>query len=196
MTSVFTPLDISKFQHSLKLTNSAQEWCGQTYVQANLRDNRYHLKSHSYFEKEGDDEWSLEKTWLEDELMNRIRLDPTSLPIGDIAVIPGAIQSRFLHRKLDVEKAHAVLSEDRSEKEGSLMRYEIHYKSYERKFILTFKKDFPHEIISFENIYKDGYGEKKKELRSVAVRTHSLMIDYWKHNANSDSTYREQLGLK
>jgi hypothetical protein len=192
MTSSFTPASLSKYPHSIKLTSSVQEWCGQTFLQFNLRNEQFQVKRYSYFEKEADESWALDAVWLEDELWNRIRLDPSTLPVGKIKVIPGAIQARFLHRKPAVEDAEGSLVNG----SGSTVSYKLKYQSYERTFIITFEKKFPYTIVSFENIYKDGFGDKATVLRSTAIRSHSIMLDYWRHNANEDSTYRNQLGLE
>ena len=58
MTSVFTP--INEIAPSLKVTTTAQEWCGHSYSQLNLRGNRYEGVLHSYFMREGDRQFSIE----------------------------------------------------------------------------------------------------------------------------------------
>ncbi|HET8735298.1 MAG TPA: septum formation inhibitor Maf, partial [Pricia sp.] len=79
MTSTFYPVHDN--QHAMKVAFSSQEWCGQVYAQLNNRD-QFEVLSHSYFQGEADQHLKLEKTILEDELWNKIRIDPTSLPIG------------------------------------------------------------------------------------------------------------------
>lgn len=54
MLSVFTPVQIENYPRTLKATASSQEWCGHTFTQLNLRDNRYQAVLYSYFEDEGD----------------------------------------------------------------------------------------------------------------------------------------------
>lgn len=54
MTSVFTPIAIEQYPHTLKTTTSVQEWCGHTFTQFNLKGNKYEVKEFSYFESEGD----------------------------------------------------------------------------------------------------------------------------------------------
>ncbi|MBX7151062.1 hypothetical protein K1X84_05440 [bacterium] len=190
MTSVFTPVDLSK---TLKISNSVQEWCGHTYTQLNLKDNQYVYEGHSYFENEADASYKIGAELLEDEIWTRIRLNPQSLPLGKIKIIPGLIQARFLHRPTATETATAVIIENPSD---SLMTYSIQYESYQRDLNITFKKSFPHEIISFEGTYIDGFGPKAKLLKTKAVRTHHRMLDYWTKNSEKDSTYRFELGLK
>src|SRR5688500_7788895 len=89
MLSVFTPVNRDKEPSSLKASMSSQEWCGQVYTQVNLRGNRYAVRSHSYFEQEADEQFSVRQALLEDEIWNFIRLDPENLPVGDLEVVPG-----------------------------------------------------------------------------------------------------------
>ena len=53
MQSVFTPVDLAKSPHSLKVTTSSQEWCGHTFTQLNLGSDAYSVQAYSYFESEG-----------------------------------------------------------------------------------------------------------------------------------------------
>ena len=71
MTSTFYPVSNSK--HAIKVTASIQEWCGHVFMQLNNRD-QFEVQSYSYFEKEADQETSLEKTILEDELWKSLEL--------------------------------------------------------------------------------------------------------------------------
>ena len=54
MLSAFTPIRKDQLHNTLKVTMSSQEWCGQVYAQANLKNKGYTITGHSYFEKEGD----------------------------------------------------------------------------------------------------------------------------------------------
>ena len=86
MSSVFAPVDLAQYPHALKLTTSSQEWCGQTFLQLNNKEQTYEVDARSYFESEGDEQLSLEKTWLEDELWTRLRINPESLPVGTLSM--------------------------------------------------------------------------------------------------------------
>ena len=87
MNSSFVPVK-EKNGHALKITSSSQDWCGHTYTQLNDRNGKFEIESHSYFEGEGDESFTLSKTILEDELWTRIRLNPEDLPVGAQEVIP------------------------------------------------------------------------------------------------------------
>ncbi len=195
LTSTFSPIDIRQYPHSLKVSTSVQEWCGHVYSQLNLAQDKYRIQSHSYFENEADEENKIDAAWLEDELWTRVRIDPESLPIGDIKMIPGTVYARLAHQAIAVQSAKASKTEWTSN-QGPLVSYRVDYPSENRSFILNYKKNFPHEIISFETTYKDGFGDKAKILRTIGTRKNSIMLDYWSKNAEADSTYRKELGLE
>lgn len=193
MNSVFTPVDIEEYPDTLKISSSSQEWCGNTYTQLNLVDDAYSVKSFSYFESEGDREYSLEDEFLEDEIWTRIRLSPESLPVGEIKIIPGAVASRLTHRILKVETAEASLEENPAD--TAIMVYKLNYPASDRSLEITFEKTFPYEIVSWEESYTSGFGTDAKRLTTKAVRNKILITDYWNKNKPADVLYREELGI-
>lgn len=58
MTSTFSPINMNK--KAIKVTFSAQEWCGNTFVQLNNREN-YKVDFHSYFESNADRKLALKR---------------------------------------------------------------------------------------------------------------------------------------
>lgn len=194
MDSVFTPIDLDRFPNTLKLSSSSQEWCGNTFSQLNLNDEGFKVESFSYFESEGDRTFDLENEFLEDELWTRIRINPGSLPIGKIKVIPGAMASRLTHKELAVENAEASLGRN-ADDPSSLMDYNINYPQTKRSVLVTFKKDFPYEIVSWEETYKSGFGENARELTTKATLDKTLITDYWNKNKPMDRVLREELGI-
>lgn len=190
MKSVFSPVNLKAFPHALKLTAAITEWCGQVYTQINNHRESYSVKSFSYFEKEGDEEFLLDKVFLEDELWTRIRIEPEQLPIGNIKIIPGMLSSRLRHKKLAVETAAAE-----SHQYGDTIAYRLHYKETERTLEIRFNKEFPYEIWSWEETYMDGFGDNAKVLTTKAVKKKSILLDYWNKHAVADSVYRKELGL-
>ena len=194
MDSVFTPLDIEQFPNTLKLTSSSQEWCGHTFGQLNLGDGEFKVESFSYFESEGDRSFDLENEFLEDELWTRIRINPETLPLGNIKIIPGAMASRLTHNELAVEDARATLSRN-SDDPSSLMDYKLDYPDTGRSISVTFKREFPYEIISWKETYKSGFGEDARELTTTATIEKTLISDYWNKNKPLDRALREKLGI-
>ena len=97
MSSSFYP--VHDYQHAVKVAFSSQEWCGQVYAQINNRDN-FKIRSHSYFENEADQNFSLDKAHLENEIWNKIRINPANLPVGQIEMIPSLEHIRLSHKKI------------------------------------------------------------------------------------------------
>ncbi len=194
MQSVFTPVDLQRAKHSLKVTTTSQEWCGHTFQQLNLEGDHYENQLFSYFESEGDQRSRLEKSLLEDEVWNRIRIDPKSLPIGDISIIPSSLASRLKHFSLKNEAAVASLQE--LDQQKGIMQYQIAYKAIDRNLKINFTKSFPYEIISWEEVYTSGWGSSAQKLVTKAQKKKSLMLDYWSKNNLTDAHYRDKLGLE
>lgn len=193
MESVFTPINFEKYPDTLKLTSSSQEWCGNVFTQLNLEDNKYNLELFSYFESEGDKKYQIEKTFLEDEIFTKIRLNPLSLPTGNISILPSLIVSRLKHEEIKPVKAYATLKEI---PETNEMNYLLKFPDTRRKLSITFEKNFPYEIISWEETYKSGFGSNAKELVTRAVRDKSVMLDYWNKNSTFDEVLREKMGIE
>ncbi len=197
MTSVFTPVDIEALPHTLKVTNSNQEWCGHTFGQLNLENDRYKIRIFSYFQSEGDTEADLPAAGLEDEIWTRIRIAPDLLPLGNIQLIPGSQHLRLKHQVMQVEPAAATLTPSTDPSSGhDILTYTVLYEQLDRRLAIRFEKQFPHAILGWEESYRDGRGETPAIMTTTASRTHTLLSDYWGHNAVADSVWRKQLGLE
>ena len=187
MMSTFVPVDSYNHPEPLKMTMSSQEWCGHVFSQLNLDNNKYNLKSYSYFESEGDTDVEVDQAFLEDEIWTRIRLDHKSLPVGDIEIIPGLFHTRLKHKNYKALKAQATLDTS-----GDEATYEVKYKNG-RELKITFGNSFPHRILSWSETSK-GIGGKK--LRTTATFDKTLYIDYWNRNSNADLYLRDSLNLQ
>ena len=193
MTSVFTPVYGDRFPRTLKITTSVQEWCGHAFVQLNRLDDRFYVQQYSYFESEGDRVTDLEDAIPEDEIWTTIRLNPDDLPTGNVTMIPGTLYQRFDHTAWRTVNATAILMPD--VREPDLMVYNlVYYPELNRTLTIRFKKDFPHEIESWEEVEFAADGTQK-ELVTTAVLNKRLMLDYWTKNSVSDVKLRAQLGL-
>lgn len=190
ITSSFSPVD---GQATLKVSTSAQEWCGHSYTQLNLRKGKYEGVLHSYFQQEGDQEFSLDGALLEDEVWAMIRMRPEDLPVGEVPMILGTQFQRLKHREFQVEKANASLSsfEDKSLSEAPLSKYRIAYQGFDRVLEITYETAFPHTIVAWEE-----HEGKPGALTTRAVRTHSVKSPYWGQHNLADSVMRHQLGFK
>ena len=192
MESVFTPIMYKDYPHTLKLTSSSQEWCGNTFTQINLDKDNYNVQLLSYFESEGDQKYSVERTFLEDEIFTRIRLNPETLPVGKIKLIPSLIVSRLKHLKIKPVQANATLKK-LNEKE---IQYSLVFPDTDRKLSIVFNKNFPHEINAWEETYKSGFGPNAKQLVTKATKNKSINLDYWNKNDNLDKILRSRLGIE
>ena len=190
MMSVFTPVNLNENANTLKSTTSSQEWCGHTFTQINLKQDRYEVDVKSYFESEGDEIIDLPKTLMEDEIWTRIRIAPETLPTGLIDIIPGALAQRLRHSKFQIEKVQISLTE-----KDSTMIYRLDYPNQDRTLSIYYKKAFPHVITRWEETYLDGWGANTKKLTTIAVLDEQLFTDYWSKNSNADSYLRQELNL-
>jgi hypothetical protein len=195
MTSIFSPVNRNA-KSTLKVTSTVQEWCGHTFMQLNLRENKYKGQLHSYFQNEGDREFELDKVLLEDEIWTNIRLNPQMLKTGDIKIIPGLQYQRLLHTPPMVVGARAELESisDISQYQKPLKIYRISYNDLPRQLEIKFESQFPHQIISWEEKYITGSGAAN-ELTTRAIRTHSIMLDYWNKNNVENKKLLKDLGL-
>lgn len=187
MTSSFYPVHDN--QHALKLSFSSQEWCGHVYAQLNNRDN-FEIMSHSYFGSEADQDYHLDKANLENEIWNKIRINPSDLPIGELTMIPSLEFVRLTHKELKAYNAITNLTES-----DSIYTYEISYPDLERTLKINFRSEFPYTIESWTDTYKDGFGEKAKVLTSTATIINRITTPYWQQNSNKDLSLRDSLGL-
>jgi hypothetical protein len=191
LSTVFTPVDNPLFPNTLKVSMSGQEWDGHTYQQVNYRDNAYQVIGKSFAENEVDESYTVEKTVLEDELWNRIRINPDKLPTGETRLIPGTITARLRHKNLEPLPAKATLANY----EGVLYpgkflkSYTVEYPTDDRTLVIIFENLFPHRIVGWE----ETYDTKDNLLTSRAVLTKTIQTDYWNHKAPTDSTLRREL---
>lgn len=193
MTSAFSPVDRDRHPRTLKITTSVQEWCGHAFVQLNLQDDQYHVQQYSYFESEGDRNEELEAVITEDEIWTTIRLNPDDLPTGEVTMIPGTLYQRFDHTAWRTVNATAILMPETYEPE--IMVYNlVYYPELNRTLTIRFRRDFPHEIESWEEVEFASDGTTK-ELVTTAVRNKRLMLDYWTKNSVVDVGLRRELGL-
>lgn len=183
MQSTFYP--VSNNQHAIKVTSSMQEWCGHVYAQLNNRD-KFEVSAFSYFESEGDQNFKLEKAILENELWVQLRMNPKSLPTGNIKIIPSLEYSRLKHVKLKAYNAKTTLSNN---------IYSIDYPELNRTLAIKFNSNFPYDIESWEETFKSGFGKNAKTLTTKATKLKTIKSAYWGKNSNGDEVLRDTLQL-
>lgn len=197
MTSVFSP---TAGGSAIKLTASIQEWCGMAFAQLNLHEDSYRAASFSYFQSEGDSHSEIPNAILEDELWVIGRRDPRSLPVGAIEVIPSLAFVRLMHQPLLPVQANASLEEVGAidSWDGPILRYTVEFPEG-RSLTLDFEVAFPNRIVRFEEAYTALFnrsGGDPEVLSTTGVLTHSIMMDYWSHNALENASDRDLLGLE
>ncbi|WP_299897599.1 septum formation inhibitor Maf [uncultured Aquimarina sp.] len=188
MQSTFYPVSDNK--HAIKVSSSMQEWCGHVYAQINNKEN-YEITSHSYFQGEADQNFTLDKDILENELWTKIRIDPENLPTGDIKVIPSLEYCRLKHKEIKAYNAKATIT-----KEGNYSNYSLEYPELKRKLNITFSTSFPYEIESWTETFTSDFGPNTKELVTTATKLKSIKSAYWGKNSNKDEVLRDALDLK
>lgn len=186
LQSVFTPVDRNEYPHTLKTTMSSQEWCGHVFTQMNLKGDQFDVKSFSYFEQEGDANFSIKKVLMEDELWNIIRLDPMALPTGNIEIIPGLFFSRLGHVELKPEVAVANKSETDKD-----ITYSLTIPGQNRTLSIQFEKKFPYKILGWQ----EEFLERGSKQRTMATLDRTLVSDYWTKNKNEFQYLRDSLNL-
>ncbi len=184
MLSSFTPLGWQG--HALKLSMSSQEWCGHMYTQVNQQADGFHVLSRSYFEKEGDEEFSLPLVWLEDELWALLRISPSQLPVGEFDLLPGLFFSRLLHQPLS-----PVRAEGKRETKDGQSTYSIAMPSLGRTLAISFQSTFPYGITGWEETFQ----ERGQRVTTTARLKKTLRTDYWAKNSNAFLPLRDSLAL-
>lgn len=197
MLSVFTPVHWHQYPHSLKVSSSSQDWCGQSYLQANNRKGQYHWQGHSYFQENVVEDYKTDTAWLEDELWTRLKMAPQSLPTGTVKLIPGSLYKRLRHRKLKPEKAQITQEPYKGKRfDGeNLMAYQVSYPDLDRTLTIVYEKAFPHMIKGWTDKHKSGFGGDTKMLTTVAKHKKTIRNAYWTKNSLRDSTIRQHLNL-
>jgi hypothetical protein len=189
MQSVFTPVSINEFPHSLKTSMSGQEWCGQVFQQLNLRDNAYEISQYSYFQSEGDLKKKIDCVFLEDEIWTRLRIQPKSLPIGSFPMIPGSFYTRLMHEPVEPVMVTAK-NEKISEKTSA---YVVEHSEKERVLRIIYESTFPYRIIEWEEEFVHSPGGKR--FTTTAKANKVLKLPYWQKNTNEDLYLRDSLHL-
>jgi hypothetical protein len=183
MQSVFTPVLTKENAYTLKVTTTVQDWCGQTYNQLNFRRGKYEVQNYSYFEKEGDERYKLNGALLEDEILNRIRINPGSLPSNEVYVIQGTFSSRLSHEPLKARKARIKV-----ENREAMSYLTIEYLHLDRTIRIGYETYFPHKILYWEEI-QNGTTVSKGTLQKF------LKSAYWKENSSRYEYLRDSLQL-
>lgn len=194
MSSVFTPTKTDEHPHTLKVTTSMQDWCGQAFTQLNYAGGDVWIAQlRSYFETEGDTNETLPADFLEDEVFNRIRTGWEQLPTGDYRVIPSTAYLLMMHKPYESHRATLALGDYAGDRfDGTdLKSYVVDFGSLGRQLEVVFDAQEPFVIRGWtETVQSRG-----QELTTVATLTHQVREPYWSQNSVADGERRAGLGL-
>lgn len=184
MSSTFLPLD--KKDNALKISSSIQEWCGHTYMQFNQQEANYKVQLNSYFQSEGNKEFTVENIMTENQIPLQLRLNPTEMPTGAMKVIPSAEYLRLKHIET---KPYDVTASIREIEDGLL--YSLRYTELDRMIAFKVQKEFPHKILAWMDRYNDG-GQPQV---STGTLINTLNTAYWSQNSSEYEVLRDSLQL-
>ncbi len=194
MTSVFTPTDARSQPHTLKINTSSQDWCGQSFIQLNKAANQYQVQQFSYFESEGDRRFTVPLALAEDELFNRIRLDPQAIATGTVEMLPGTLFTRLMH--IDFKPYPVVIRRENyhgNAFEGSaLSALSIYYPAFDRTLEIVYLRQFPFQIEGWTDTYPVRGGQV---LTTTFRRKATGRMPYWTMHEPEDTILRRDLGL-
>ncbi|NRA49320.1 MAG: hypothetical protein HRU12_09315 [Phaeodactylibacter sp.] len=195
MTSVFTPTKVDEFPQTLKVTTTAQDWCGHAFMQLNFDKAGYRMQLNSYFENEADQDERLGYAILEDELFNRIRIHPEGLPTGQIDIIPATTVLRLRHLPFKAYKAEASLEDYTGEEfQGKDLKiYTLSYPELQRELSIVYQSEEPYIIEGWKDTYPSAFDHKPRT--TLARRTSTILSPYWELNGLNDLSKRKQLKL-
>jgi hypothetical protein len=158
-TSVFTPFGDLRFPNTLKVSASVQDLGEHHYRQISYRNNGYQVRTQTDRETNVPSEYATDEALLEDELWNRIRLNPAALPTGDLRLLSSAGAA---HHPKPAE-ATATLDTARgaawsrlvgaTDTRQAVIAYRIDYKADKQSLTIYFGAMFPYWIVGWEQTY-------------------------------------------
>ncbi len=193
LNSSFYPINSKKYQNSLKISTSLQEWCGHDYVELINKGDKYNVNLHSYYQGESVEDKEIDdEVLLEDDIWSVIRVNPKKLMISkNVKMLPSFSYLRFSHKEVKAYQANLSVSE----KDGKVV-YEIDYPNLNRNLQIIFESKFPYRVLSWKETCLEGTGSKRKLLTSTAELIKTIKSDYWNKNTNEDMYLRKELGIE
>lgn len=196
MSSVFTPTKVSEYPQTLKVSTTSQDWCGHAYMQLNYEAGQYHMQLNSYFENEADQEKDVEYAMLEDELFNRIRINPEGLPTGKVDVIPATTVIRLRHLPFKSYTADATHGDyTGTDFEGEKLKaYTLSYPELRRELSIVYQAEAPYLIEGWKDTYPSAFDQQPRT--TLARRTTTILSPYWKLNGRENLAERQRLEME
>jgi hypothetical protein len=196
MTSAFSTVEAKKGvprMATMKVAFTAQEWCGTVYERMVREDRAYQGMLHSYFEGEGETDYTIphhDAVEAEDNLWISIReLRGTLLAPGTkkkMRIIPSKWSRRKTHETPAVEEVVLKKSpaESRSTALGTLQAHRFSWTGPRGTTRVWVEKAYPHRILSYTEA--DG---------SSGTIVSSRREPYWKQNTSAFRYMRDTLQL-
>lgn len=196
MTSVFTPTKVAELPQTLKVSTTAQDWCGHAFMQLNYEAEQYRMQLHSYFENEADQDKKVGYAVLEDELFNRIRIHPEGLPTGQIDIIPSTTVIRLRHLPFKTYTAQAAHGDySGNDFEGDHLKvYTLEYPQLQRELSIVYQAEEPYIIEGWKDTYPSAFDQQPRT--TLARRTNTILSPYWKLNSREDMPERQRLEME
>lgn len=194
MTSVFTPIKFREYPATLKVTNSSQDWCGQSFSQYNLRNRTLEYQQNSYFQSEGDLQKEIDATYTEDDVWTRIRIEPQMLPLGKIEMVPSMEYLRLKHKEFKSYEAIATLVLQVNANEEEFYLYTLKYPELDRELKIKCQAKFPFKILGWEEKWMASKPSDTEITKAQIKKT--IQSPYWKLNGLENMNYRDSLQLK
>lgn len=189
LTSVFSPVGSSGRERfaPVKISFSAQEWCGHVYTTLKPEVDRFMEETRSYFSTEGDRTMHVKTepfTLYEDALLIQLReLDGPFEGGGDWSghVVPCAWRTRRAHRP--PAPVPATITRTDADRDGTpVTRFVLSMGDYTRTFDV--ERADPHRVLG----WRTSEGE-------VATLLGSTRLAYWQLNDVGQESYLRELGL-
>ncbi len=189
MTSVFAPVDShfdERFQ-PVKISLTAQEWCGHVFAAAWPGPGELQLHTLSYFASEGEAterQAVPEGALYEDALLIQLRELDGPFHGGEDwegALVPTLWRARRAHTPL--RPSPATITRAPAERDGApVTRFTVAQGDYRRT--IDVERDAPRRVLGWST--SDG-----EEMQILATRR----LPYWELNHNGDERVRAELGL-
>lgn len=178
----------------LKISFSAQEWCGHVFQIIIPQREHAELTLHSYFQSEGEQKRNLAlpaNVAFEDNFLIWIReLQGEVLPAGqkrELQILPSSWALRAAHQKVELQSGSIKKEEGETLRftEGNSATWRWTWQIASRQEQYWVEKAYPHRILKWLSS-TGGKGEIIKTLR----------VPYWSLHGNDDLHYRKELGLE
>ncbi len=194
MSSVFSPLTNISRPNALKISTTLQDWCGTSSVQLNKKSDMWNVSLRSYFEKENDQDFSIDNAYSEDELMNLIRMAPEKLPTGIVDVVPMMQAALMQHWPIKAYKVKASITDySNTEFVGKNLRsYTLTFSGLSRMVSYIFESESPYRIVGWSETTN---GKDGKPLTTTAKLHNTSMEEYWKENKPENDKMRAPFGI-